>query len=196
MKEIEKEDELGNPKKMNDYNKKEKSFFPLNAPPLLALHDLQLVLYPILYLSQAVFPNKEAETSVLYISTSVWVLRTPNAGRMSHFQHFLCKKAEKNKKFAAKFCKKQFFLSLHCFIIYNTSDRYSIVFYTLDMFYTFFVLFANIQVCLRIIKVEDGRACSGGSLSVCEFVCCQLNVAKGAQVKIPLLPYNVDKREC
>ena len=28
-------------------------------------------------------------------------------------QHFCCKKAEKSKKFAANFCKKQFFLSLH-----------------------------------------------------------------------------------
>ena len=30
---------------------------------------------------------------VLYILTSVWVLRTPNAGRNSHFQRFFCKKA-------------------------------------------------------------------------------------------------------
>ena len=27
---------------------------------------------------------------VLYIWTSVWVLRTPNAGRNNHFQHFCC----------------------------------------------------------------------------------------------------------
>ena len=122
MKEIEKEDELGNPKKMNDYNKKEKSFFPLNASPLLALHDLQLVLYPILWLSQAVFPNEEAETNVLYISTSVWVRRTPNAGRNSHFQCFLCKKAEKNKKFEAKFCKKHVFLH----ILYNIQFKWQV----------------------------------------------------------------------
>ena len=46
---------------------------------------------------------------VLYILTSVWVLRTPNAGRNGHFQHFFCKKAQKSKKFAANFCKKHFF---------------------------------------------------------------------------------------
>ena len=27
---------------------------------------------------------------MLYISTSVWLLRTPNAGQNSHFQHFYC----------------------------------------------------------------------------------------------------------
>ena len=27
---------------------------------------------------------------LLYIQTSVWMLRTPNAGRNIHFQHFLC----------------------------------------------------------------------------------------------------------
>ena len=31
----------------------------------------------------------------------------------SHFQHFICKKAEKSNKFAAKFSKKSLFLSLH-----------------------------------------------------------------------------------
>ena len=50
---------------------------------------------------------------LLYISTSVWVLRTPNAGPNSHFQRFLLQKAKKSKKFAANFCKKQVFLSLH-----------------------------------------------------------------------------------
>ena len=29
-------------------------------------------------------------TNLLYILTSVFVLRTPNAGRNSQFQHFLC----------------------------------------------------------------------------------------------------------
>ena len=54
-----------------------------------------------------------AITCLLYILTSVWVVRTPNAGQNSNYQHFLCKKAKKSKKFAAKFCKKQVFLSLH-----------------------------------------------------------------------------------
>ena len=31
----------------------------------------------------------------MYISTRVWVLRTPNAGRNGHFQRFLCKKTKK-----------------------------------------------------------------------------------------------------
>ena len=39
---------------------------------------------------------------MLYISTSVWVLRTPNAGRNSHFQHF-----------PAIFAKNTFFFSFH-----------------------------------------------------------------------------------
>ena len=38
---------------------------------------------------------------VLYISVN------------SHFQHFLCKKGEKSKRFAPNFCKKHIFLSLH-----------------------------------------------------------------------------------
>ena len=46
---------------------------------------------------------------VLYISTSVWVLRTPNAGRNDHFQRFYSFFLEKNKKFAANFSKKEFF---------------------------------------------------------------------------------------
>ena len=58
---------------------------------------------------------------MLNISTSLWVLRTPNAGRISHFQHFLCKNPKKSKNFAAKFSKKQFFLHfikalVNCFI--------------------------------------------------------------------------------
>ena len=47
---------------------------------------------------------------MLYISTSVWVLRTPNVGRYSHFQRFCCKKPKTSKKFAANFSKKQVFL--------------------------------------------------------------------------------------
>ena len=31
-----------------------------------------------------------SECYLLYISTSVWVLRTPNPGRNSHFQRFCC----------------------------------------------------------------------------------------------------------
>ena len=46
---------------------------------------------------------------MLYISTKVWVLRNPYTGQNSHFQRFLCKKAKKCKKFAAKFCQKQVF---------------------------------------------------------------------------------------
>ena len=40
--------------------------------------------------SNPLVPSVDA--CVLYISTNVWVLRTPNAGRNGHFQHFLCKK--------------------------------------------------------------------------------------------------------
>ena len=43
---------------------------------------------------------------MLYILTSVWVLRTTNAGRNCHFQRFLCKKPKKSKKFAANFSIK------------------------------------------------------------------------------------------
>ena len=35
---------------------------------------------------------------LLYISTRVWVLRTPNAGQNRHFQHFCCKKPAKMLK--------------------------------------------------------------------------------------------------
>ena len=38
------------------------------------------------------------DPQVLYISTSVWVLRTPNARRNSHLQRFLCKKALKKQE--------------------------------------------------------------------------------------------------
>ena len=53
---------------------------------------------------------------VLYISTSIWVLRTPKAGQNMLFTCFLCKKAEKgrkSKKIDAKFDKKMVYLSLH-----------------------------------------------------------------------------------
>ena len=51
-------------------------------------------------------------TFMLYISTSVWVLRNPNAGRNRHFQRFCCKKPSKSKNFAANFSKKQSFSSV------------------------------------------------------------------------------------
>ena len=35
---------------------------------------------------------------VLYISTSVWVLRTPNTGKNIVFLHFSCQNAEKGEK--------------------------------------------------------------------------------------------------
>ena len=37
------------------------------------------------------------ETLVLYILTSLWVLRTPNTGRNMLFQHFSAKKAKKEE---------------------------------------------------------------------------------------------------
>ena len=47
---------------------------------------------------------------MMYISTFVWVLHTPNAGGNSHFQHILCKKAEKmQKKLPQNLAKKLFF---------------------------------------------------------------------------------------
>ena len=52
-------------------------------------------------------------SKVLYILTSVLVLGTPNTGRNSHFQHCCAEKLKKSKKFAATFCKKHVFLSLH-----------------------------------------------------------------------------------
>ena len=48
---------------------------------------------------------------LLYILTSVWVLRTPNAGRNSHFQRFCCKKLKK-QEICSKFLQKTVFLSL------------------------------------------------------------------------------------
>ena len=53
------------------------------------------------------------ESLLLYISTSVWVLRTPNAGRNSHFQCFLRKKAKKRQEICSKILQKTRFLSLH-----------------------------------------------------------------------------------
>ena len=67
---------------------------------------------------------------LLYILTSVWVLRTPNAGWNLHFQHFCAKKLKKYKKsnkFNAKFRKKFFFICtktlVECFI--PRSSRFS-----------------------------------------------------------------------
>ena len=45
---------------------------------------------------------------LLYISTSVWVLGTPNAGRNSHFQH-KAEKTQKNDKLGVKFSIQTFF---------------------------------------------------------------------------------------
>ena len=50
---------------------------------------------------------------MLYISTSVWVLRTPNAGRNSHFQHFSAKSLKKQD-----ICSK--FLQKTCFFKFST----------------------------------------------------------------------------
>ena len=50
------------------------------------------------------------EDPVLYISTSVCVLRTPNAVRNSHFQRFLCKKVRKTRNLQQNFAKNTFFL--------------------------------------------------------------------------------------
>ena len=60
----------------------------------------------LLHINGSAFQTDAKRTHVLYISTSVWVLRTPNAGRNSHFQHFFM---QKRKKITANFCKKQFF---------------------------------------------------------------------------------------
>ena len=49
---------------------------------------------------------------LLYISTSVWVLRTPNAGWNSHFQRFCCKKPKKQeicRNLQQIFAKNSFF---------------------------------------------------------------------------------------
>ena len=49
---------------------------------------------------------------MLYISTSVWLLRTPNTDWNLNFQHFLCEiaqKMQKNNKFAGKFSQKNGF---------------------------------------------------------------------------------------
>ena len=52
------------------------------------------------------------ELWLLYISTSVLVLRTPNAGWNSHFQCFYAKKLKKQEIWS-KFLQKTGFLSLH-----------------------------------------------------------------------------------
>ena len=53
--------------------------------------------------------NIPNQTLVLYILTSVWVLRTPKAGRTSHFQSFFCKKAKKARNLQQIFAKTCFF---------------------------------------------------------------------------------------
>ena len=50
---------------------------------------------------------------VLYISTSVWVLCAPDAGRNSHFQRFFMQKSLKSKHFETKILK--------LLVIYNFS---------------------------------------------------------------------------
>ena len=47
--------------------------------------------------------------TVLYILTSVWVLYTPNYGQNSHFQHFLCVKAQKERNLPQNLAKNGFF---------------------------------------------------------------------------------------
>ena len=47
--------------------------------------------------------------NLLYILTSVWLLRTPNAGQNGHFQRFLCKKPKKARNLQQILAKKQFF---------------------------------------------------------------------------------------
>ena len=51
---------------------------------------------------------------VLYISTSVWVLCAPDAGRNSHFQRFFMQKSLKSKHFETKILK--------LLVIYNFSQ--------------------------------------------------------------------------
>ena len=50
---------------------------------------------------------------MLYILTSVWVLRTLNAGQKSHFKGFQWQKAKKKQEICSKFLQKTVFLSLH-----------------------------------------------------------------------------------
>ena len=84
---------------------------------------------------------------MLYISTSVWVLRTPNAGQNLHFQHCLCYKAE--KKFAAKFSKKMDFLSLH--------QNAVPVFYSQKKTSGCFAKRAKIDQFAKAVKVEKSK---------------------------------------
>ena len=51
----------------------------------------------------------DVKRQVLYFWTSIWMLRTPNAGRNSHFQCFLCKKAKKARNLKQNFAKNTFF---------------------------------------------------------------------------------------
>ena len=80
---------------------------PLNAGELKVLEDTHGtdpigLLGGEVGLAKHTKKNQSALLHLLYILTSVWVLRTPNAGRNSHFQRFWLQKARKSKKFAAK----------------------------------------------------------------------------------------------
>ena len=56
-----------------------------------------------------------------YISTRVWVLRTPNIGRISHFLRFLCKKAKKARNLKQNFAKNTFFSLSQFFPLFSFS---------------------------------------------------------------------------
>ena len=53
--------------------------------------------------------TRHLNMSVLYILTSLWVLRMPNAGRNSNFQGFLCKKPKKARILQQISAKNSFF---------------------------------------------------------------------------------------
>ena len=42
--------------------------------------------------------NMKMKNLVFYISTSIWVLHTPNSGQNILFQHFSCQNTEKGEK--------------------------------------------------------------------------------------------------
>ena len=70
---------------------------------------------------------------LLNISTSILVLPTPNTGQNMLFQHFLFKKAEKerkSKKFVANFSKKCVFeLAPECLlrVLFQEKNLFSVV---------------------------------------------------------------------
>ena len=66
---------------------------------------------------------------MLYISTSVWVLRTPNAGRNSHFQRFLLQKTLKKAKNMHQISTKKqvFWICTRTLVeIYNWPDKHAL----------------------------------------------------------------------